>query len=83
MVFAADFSLGGRKLLEEPKKEDDKPNHNPKGKNNKRYSASTKVGIVAAGTFLTCCIFICPCLYRKKRATAHTVLTKDSNSCES
>ncbi|XP_022755189.1 calmodulin-binding receptor-like cytoplasmic kinase 3 [Durio zibethinus] len=78
-----DLSSGGRKLLQEPKKDDDKPDHNPKGKNNKRYSASTKVGIAAAGTFLTFCVFICPCLYRKRRATAHTVLARDPNSMDS
>ncbi|XWS17096.1 hypothetical protein CRYUN_Cryun33cG0038600 [Craigia yunnanensis] len=78
-----DLSLGGRKLLQEWKKEDDIPDHNPKGKNNKKYSAPTKVGIAAAGIFLTCCVFICPCLGKKKRANAHTVLTKDPNSIDS
>ena len=83
MVFAVDLSLGGRKLLQEWKKEDDIPDHNPKGKNNKKYSGPSKVGIAAAGIFLTCCVFICPCLHRKKRANAHTVLTRDPNSSES
>ncbi|XVF34578.1 hypothetical protein REPUB_Repub18cG0070600 [Reevesia pubescens] len=79
----ADLSIGGgRKLLQEPKK-DDLPDHNPEEKNNKKYSASTKVGIAAAGIFLACCGLACPCFYRKKRATAHTVLTKDPNSTDS
>ncbi|XWS70748.1 hypothetical protein CRYUN_Cryun03dG0075400 [Craigia yunnanensis] len=77
----ADLSVGrGRKLFQKQKKEDD---HKPKRKKNKRYSASTKVGIAAAGTFLICCVFICRCLYWKKGATAHTVLAKDPNSMDS
>lgn len=84
VVLAAYLSVGGgRKLLQEPKKEDDIPDHNSKGKNYKRYSASTKVGIAAAGTFLICCVFMCPCFYRKKRTTAHNVLANDPNSSES
>ncbi|XVF48023.1 hypothetical protein PTKIN_Ptkin03bG0157200 [Pterospermum kingtungense] len=85
MVLAASLSIGGgRRLLEEPKKEDDIPEQNPKGKNSKRYPAPAKVGIAAAaGTFLTCCVLICPCLYRKKRTPAHNVLERDPNSMDS
>ncbi|XVE71515.1 hypothetical protein DITRI_Ditri10aG0156900 [Diplodiscus trichospermus] len=80
----ANLSIGGgRKLLLEQKKEDKRYDHKPKPKNNKRYSTSAKVGIAAAGTLLACCVFICPCLFRKKRSTAHTVLSKDPNSMDS
>ncbi|PPD86520.1 hypothetical protein GOBAR_DD16548 [Gossypium barbadense] len=80
-----DVSLvgGGRKLLQEPKKEDEGPDDDLKGKNNGKYPASTKVGLGAAAGVLLTCVFICPCLYRKKRATDHTVLSKDSNSIDS
>ncbi|XVE63671.1 hypothetical protein DITRI_Ditri07aG0038300 [Diplodiscus trichospermus] len=79
----ADLSLGGRKILEDSKKENDMPNHKPEGKKDKGYSPPTKVGMAAAGFFLTCCIFTCPCIFRKKRATARTVLTKEPNSTDS
>ncbi|GMI88615.1 calmodulin-binding receptor-like cytoplasmic kinase 3 [Hibiscus trionum] len=72
--------MGRRKLLQEPKKKDDEPDHDPKAK---RYSASTEAGIVVSGFFLTCCVFICPCVYKKKRETAPSVLTKDPNSSDS
>ncbi|XP_021277581.1 calmodulin-binding receptor-like cytoplasmic kinase 3 [Herrania umbratica] len=83
----ADLSLGGgRELLQEHLKEHDEhdePALKPKDKNKRKYSVPTKVGMVAAGILLTCCVFICPCFYRKKRATAHTVLEKDPNSMDS
>ncbi|OMO73159.1 hypothetical protein CCACVL1_17432 [Corchorus capsularis] len=77
---SVDLSLeGGRKLLQEPPKEDEKADQRPKG-----YSVPAKVGMAAAaGLFLTCCVFICPCLFRKRRADAHTVLEKDPNSMDS
>ncbi|MBA0612063.1 hypothetical protein Godav_012708 [Gossypium davidsonii] len=71
-----DLSSGRRKFLREQKKKDD----NPEGK---KYSASSKVGIAASGIVLTCCVFICPCVYRKKRKTASTVLKKELNSSDS
>ncbi|KAK8698417.1 hypothetical protein V6N13_114536 [Hibiscus sabdariffa] len=79
---SAVLSMGRRKLLLEPKKKDDEPDHDPKVK---RYSnsASTEAGIVVSGIFLTCCVFICPCVYRKKRETVPTVLTRDPKSSDS
>lgn len=71
--------------MQESKKEDEGPDDDLKGKNNGQYPASTKVGLGAgagAGVLLTC-VLICPCLYRKKRATDHPVLSKDSNLSES
>ncbi|XVF88307.1 hypothetical protein PTKIN_Ptkin19aG0039500 [Pterospermum kingtungense] len=52
-------------------------------KNKRTYSTPTIIGIAGAGILLICCIFMCPCLYRKKRATAHTILTKDPHSTNS
>ncbi|GMJ07529.1 calmodulin-binding receptor-like cytoplasmic kinase 3 [Hibiscus trionum] len=80
----ADLSVGrGRKLLLDPKK-DEMPDDNLEGKGNRKYPASTKVGIAAAaGVLFTCCVLICPCLYKKKRPTDHTVLSKDLNIIES
>ncbi|MBA0710256.1 hypothetical protein Golax_025243 [Gossypium laxum] len=73
---SAELSVGRRKFLREQKEKDD----NPEGK---KYSASSKVGIAASGIVLTCCVFICPCVYRKKRETASTVLKKEPNSSDS
>ncbi|TYI71336.1 hypothetical protein E1A91_D08G287500v1 [Gossypium mustelinum] len=75
-VSSAELSVGRRKFLREQKKKDD----NPEGK---KYSASSKVGIAASGIVLTYCVFICPCVYRKKRETASTVLKKELNSSDS
>ncbi|XP_039017127.1 calmodulin-binding receptor-like cytoplasmic kinase 3 isoform X2 [Hibiscus syriacus] len=82
-VSLADLSVGrGRKLLHDPKK-DEIPDNNLEGKANRTYPASTKVGIAAAaGVFLTC-VFVCPCLYKKKRPTDHAVLSRDLNTIES
>lgn len=42
-----------------------------------------KAGIGAAGVVVMCCTFLCPCLYKKKKATPNTVLEKDPKSSES
>lgn len=39
-----------------------------------------KVGIAATGLFIMTCALLCPCFYKKRKATAHTVLAKDPNS---
>ncbi|KAG5242784.1 calmodulin-binding receptor cytoplasmic kinase [Salix suchowensis] len=42
-----------------------------------------KSGIGAAGVLVICCTFLCPCLYKKKKATPSTVLEKDPKSTDS
>ncbi|KAE8664327.1 Calmodulin-binding receptor-like cytoplasmic kinase 3 [Hibiscus syriacus] len=81
-VSLADFSTGrGRKLLHEPKK-DEIPDDNPEGNNNRKLPVSTKVGMAAASGVLLTCVLICPCLYRKKKATDQNVLSKDVNTID-
>lgn len=41
------------------------------------------VGIAATGLIFMSCALICPCFFRKRRATAHTVLAKEPNSMDS
>lgn len=48
----------------------------------KSVSTPQKVGIAVAGIFLVCFAVICPCLFRRNKATAHTVLSKDLNPGE-
>ncbi|XP_061350718.1 calmodulin-binding receptor-like cytoplasmic kinase 3 [Gastrolobium bilobum] len=46
--------------------------------------SSDKVGIFAGGALLVCCVVLCPCMYGKRRkATAHAVLSKDPISMDS
>ncbi|KAJ6741937.1 hypothetical protein OIU85_016065 [Salix viminalis] len=42
-----------------------------------------KAGIGAAGVVVMCCTFLCPCLYKKKKATPNTVLEMDPKSTDS
>ncbi|KAF7806444.1 calmodulin-binding receptor-like cytoplasmic kinase 3 [Senna tora] len=84
---ASDASLvnlplkAGRKLLQK----DLSNNSTSQDHQNVSKPLSTpQVGMFASGAFLVCCAFLCPCIYGKRRkATAHTVLTKDSNSIDS
>lgn len=48
----------------------------------KTLSTPQKTGIAATGIVFMCCSFLCPCFYRKRKATALTVLEKDPNSSE-
>lgn len=41
-----------------------------------------KVGLIAGGLVIMSCAIICPCIYRRRKATAHTVLSKEINSSE-
>ncbi|XP_011020207.1 PREDICTED: calmodulin-binding receptor-like cytoplasmic kinase 3 isoform X1 [Populus euphratica] len=49
----------------------------------KTLSPPYKAGIGAAGVLVMCCTFLCPCLYKTKKATTHTVLEKDPKSTDS
>ncbi|XP_012573542.1 calmodulin-binding receptor-like cytoplasmic kinase 3 isoform X2 [Cicer arietinum] len=75
-VSFVDFpSKGGRKLLQKDL------NKNSTSQGVSETVSSNQVGIFAGGALLVCCAVVCPCFYGKRRkATAHTVLTKDPNS---
>ncbi|KAL4397845.1 hypothetical protein HN51_002379 [Arachis hypogaea] len=66
--------MAGRKLLQK----NSSSKSESQGVSN---DVSPKVGLFAGGALLVCCAVLCPCIYGKKRkATAHAVLTKDPNS---
>lgn len=46
-------------------------------------STTKKVGIASGGALLVCCVFLCPCFYKKRREAAHNVLDEDVNSSKS
>ncbi|XP_058759888.1 calmodulin-binding receptor-like cytoplasmic kinase 3 isoform X2 [Vicia villosa] len=70
-------SKGGRKLLQKDL------NDNSTTQGDSKPVSSYQVGIFAGGALLACCAIVCPCFYAKRRkATAHTVLEKDSNSMD-
>lgn len=44
---------------------------------------TVKIGMVGGpGIFALCCVSLCPCFFRKRRPTGHTVLPKDVDSCK-
>lgn len=69
-------------MKEEPKTHDAGQNFHPREEKNYSGSLSTtkKVGIAATGLFVMSCALLCPCFYKKRKATAHTVLARDPNS---
>ncbi|GAY37403.1 hypothetical protein CUMW_028720 [Citrus unshiu] len=83
------FSPGRKNLQkevkEEPKTHDAGQNFHPREEKNYSGSLSTtkKVGIAATGLFVMSCALLCPCFYKKRKATAHTVLARDPNSMDS
>ncbi|TXG61885.1 hypothetical protein EZV62_013248 [Acer yangbiense] len=73
---------GGRKILQKVVGEDPKTrdiNH-PGSRWN---SGPKKVGLVAGGILVMSCALICPCIYKRRKATSHAVLSKDLNSTDS
>ncbi|GLU09627.1 hypothetical protein SLE2022_264760 [Rubroshorea leprosula] len=82
------FSPARRLLLKEGRGDnsgnDSAQASNTSGKNNGRHFMSTPtiVGMAAIGLIMSC-VIICPCFYKRRRATAHTVLAKEPNSIDS
>ncbi|XP_028753996.1 calmodulin-binding receptor-like cytoplasmic kinase 3 [Neltuma alba] len=74
-------SKAGRKLLQKDL------NNNSTSQSRQNVSKNVSVphvGIVAGGAFLVCCAAICPCIYgRRRKATTHADLTKDTHSVDS
>lgn len=80
----------GRKILQKEVKEVLKTHdvgqifHHREEHNDSGPLLTTKrVGIAATGLFIMTCALLCPCFYKKRKATAHTVLAKDPNSMDS
>ncbi|XP_024021754.1 calmodulin-binding receptor-like cytoplasmic kinase 3 isoform X1 [Morus notabilis] len=74
----------GRKLLPKGSTyESTVPAHDGEGKSESKFLSTPKqFGILAGGSVLACCVFICPCFYRKRKETSHTALTKEQNSTD-
>ena len=74
-----------RSLLQKEVREESTSQDTPKEKKDdpETLSPTYKAGIGAAGVLVMCCTFLCPCLYKKKKATPNTVLEKDPKSSES
>ncbi|KAJ4709069.1 Kinase family protein [Melia azedarach] len=82
----------GRKMLQKegreepkgPKSHDGGQNIHHRGKNDpESLSTTKKVGAAATGVIFLSCALLCPCFYRKRKATEHAVLSKDPNSMDS
>lgn len=58
-------------------------NNYPRGEEHDSKTLSTPIGVAAAGAMLACCVFLCPCFFRKRKDASHAVLAKDPNSSES
>uniref|UniRef100_A0A6N2N6Y7 non-specific serine/threonine protein kinase n=1 Tax=Salix viminalis TaxID=40686 RepID=A0A6N2N6Y7_SALVM len=84
----ADFPLRRERNLLQQKEREEPSNHDPgrdtpKGKDDpETLSTPCKAGLAVAGVVVLCCGILCPCLYKKRKATTHTVLEKDPNSSE-
>ncbi|KAJ6731871.1 NODULATION RECEPTOR KINASE-LIKE PROTEIN [Salix purpurea] len=85
----ADFPLRRERNLLQQKEREEPSNHDPgrdtpKGKDDpETLSTPYKAGLAVAGVVVLCCGILCPCLYKKRKATTHTVLEKDPNSMDS
>nr|XP_048323504.1 calmodulin-binding receptor-like cytoplasmic kinase 3 isoform X1 [Ziziphus jujuba var. spinosa] len=85
LLAADNLSETGRKLLQEdsrdePTVHDHKKIYRRGGNDSKTVSTPKTFGMVAAGAFLACCLFLCPCFHRKRKNAAHSVLEKDPHS---
>ncbi|KAL6221303.1 PREDICTED: calmodulin-binding receptor-like cytoplasmic kinase 3 [Fragaria vesca subsp. vesca] len=72
----------GRKLMQKELR-DESTFHRGEDKNTfESLSTTKKVGIASGGALLVCCVFLCPCFYKKRREAAHNVLDEDVNSMD-
>lgn len=80
-AFAVGFHLRtGRKLLQKESR-DKSTSYDREEKNGlASVSVTKKVGMAVGAMSLLCCVFMCPCFYKKRREAVHKVLAKDPNS---
>ncbi|KAF4383739.1 hypothetical protein G4B88_020061 [Cannabis sativa] len=76
------FSKKARKLLQKDSKHEstipDQKNLDGEQKNNSKHgSTKSKIGLVAAGSVLACCVLLCPCFYKKRKENSSNALTND------
>ncbi|XP_014508696.1 calmodulin-binding receptor-like cytoplasmic kinase 3 [Vigna radiata var. radiata] len=77
-VSFVDFPLkAGRKLLKKDSNTESKPQGDSKP------IPVHVVGISAGGALFACCLVLCPCFFKRRKATSHAVLSKDPNSMDS
>jgi hypothetical protein len=73
-------SKAGRKLFQ---KEEKKPTMtDSQDHHSKRFATSKIAGVATGGALVLCCVFLCACFQKKRKATSHTVLSKDPNISE-
>ncbi|KAK3439459.1 hypothetical protein EUGRSUZ_C04322 [Eucalyptus grandis] len=74
---------GGRKLLQQQPMGIHPNDHKGKLPEDKSLSTSKIIGTVVPAAFAVCCVSLCAWFYGKRKATAHTMLSKDLNSMDS
>ncbi|CAI0542720.1 unnamed protein product [Linum tenue] len=70
-----------RKLLQKEFKEESSKEQKAKDPSNNL--SAKHIGIIATGIIAMCCGVLCPCIYKRRKATSHTVLSKDQVSIDS
>ncbi|KAJ7978999.1 Kinase family protein [Quillaja saponaria] len=73
-------SKEGRKLLVKDLRDESAFHHQ---KSVTKYPSTPRAVIIASGVMFACCALLCPCVYRKRKATTHVVLNKELNSMDS
>ncbi|CAN1215687.1 Calmodulin-binding receptor-like cytoplasmic kinase 3 [Linum perenne] len=53
------------------------------GKDNTDTISMKHIGVIATGIVALCCGVLCPCIYKRRKASSHTVLSKDPVSMDS
>ncbi|KAF8034848.1 hypothetical protein BT93_C1006 [Corymbia citriodora subsp. variegata] len=78
--------LGGRKFLQTEvsvDKVDEQSQEKEEKKSRNFLSTNKSISFAVPGVLALSCVLVCPCFYRKRKESAHTVLPKDLNSVNS
>ncbi|KAG6724026.1 hypothetical protein I3842_03G237900 [Carya illinoinensis] len=74
----------GRKLSQKEVKEGQGNRHQKNRPNGHKRRLTPRIaGMAGTGVVVLCCVFLCACFQRKKKATSHTVLAKEPHSMDS